>query len=79
MVRYLQPDNHALGYHAQGELLSLTPGDFFKCSHCKRFQRFEGRLYVMGQLAETLSLCCELCRQEGVACRLWLPEIRKIG
>ncbi|HEY9840321.1 MAG TPA: hypothetical protein V6D23_07715 [Candidatus Obscuribacterales bacterium] len=79
MVRYLQPDGTPFSYLLSGELLSLSAGDFFKCAHCRRFQRFEGRIFVISQLADTVQLCCEPCRLNGVSCHLWLPDIRKIG
>lgn len=79
MVRYLQPDTPALAYFTQGDLLSLSSGDFFKCAHCRRFQRFEGRLYLLGQLADSVTLCCEPCRLAGAACFPWPSGQRLFG
>lgn len=77
MTRYLHPENMAFAYCAYGEILTLSPGDFFKCSHCRRFQRFEGRLYLLEQRGELLLLGCEACRVQGVPCRIWLPQHSK--
>lgn len=79
MARYLQPDKPPFGYHPTGELLSLTMGDFLKCGHCRRFQRYEGRLYALGELAGAVLLCCSNCRQSGVTCHPWPSDRRKTG
>ncbi|PKL79767.1 MAG: hypothetical protein CVV27_01325 [Candidatus Melainabacteria bacterium HGW-Melainabacteria-1] len=79
MVRYLQPDQPPFGYLPSGEILTLSDGDFFKCAHCRRFQRHVGQLYALGEPAKTLQLCCVACHHSGLSCQAWPSGMQKTG